>query len=210
MQICTLLVMQAAAGQDILLLNKDSLLGVLGHSAPDTNRVLLLIRIGNDYERNLPDSAVYYYQAADTLSRRIHYPLGVLKYIANYTAVLNMQDRLQESLALNMQAIQVATGIHNDFELAKAYGNTGAVFTLMHDYTSAIDFYLKSISLFERLQDDSKLAIVDGNLASIYSDIGRTPKRSPAGSKRSGYAAGPKTGIRWKPPWLIPPMHIRC
>lgn len=165
-----------AHGQDMLSLNKDSLLHLL-HAAPqDSSRVLLLIKVGNDYERSQPDSAVYFYKAAGDLSRKIHYDVGVLKYIANYTAVLNMQDQLDESLALNRQAIDLAQKIHNDNYLGVSYGNTAAVYALMHMHQLCIEYYLKCISVFERLQNEVRLSTAYANLASIYSDIDQNEK----------------------------------
>jgi two-component system, NarL family, sensor kinase len=158
------------------LLNKDSLLGVLKTSKPDTNKVLLLIKIGNDYERNQPDSAIYFYKFAGDLSRKLRYDIGVLKYIANYTAVLNMQDKLDESLQLNLQAVELSQKIHDVRYLGKAYANTAAVYTLMHLHKLSIEYYLKCIAVFEQLHDEEKLAVVYSNLASIYADIDQNEK----------------------------------
>ncbi len=163
-------------GQDMSLLNKDSLIGLLKTSQADTNRVLLLIKIGNDYERSQPDSAIYFYKSAGDLSKKINYNIGVLKYIANYTAVLNMQDKLNESLDLNKQAIELAQKIHNSRYLGMAYGNTAAVYTLMHLHKLSIEYYLKCIAVFEHLHDEIKLSVVYSNLASIYSDIDQNEK----------------------------------
>jgi signal transduction histidine kinase len=165
-----------ASGQDLLLLNKDSLMSLLKTAREDTGRVLLLIKIGNDYERNQPDSAVYFYKTAGDLSRKIHYDVGVLKYIANYTAVLNMQDKLDESLTLNKQAIELAQKIHNANYLGVAYGNTAAVYELMHMHKLCIEYYLKCIAAFEQLHNEERLAVAYGNLASIYSDIDQNEK----------------------------------
>lgn len=169
--------------QDMLPLNKDSLFALLKNSEADTNRVLLLIKIGNDYERNQPDSAIYFYNMARDLSRTIHYDIGTLKYIANYTAVLNMQNKLNESLALNKEAIDLAARLHNDNYLAMAYANTAAVYTLMHMPRLGIGYYLKCITILVNLHSESRLTVAYANLASIYSDINENTKAIAYGLK---------------------------
>jgi two-component system NarL family sensor kinase len=163
-------------GQDMVALNKDSLLDVLKTSREDTARVLLLIKIGNDFERNQPDSAIYFYKAAGALSRKLHYDIGVLKFIANYTAVLNMQGKLNESLDLNTKAVDLARRLHNDNYLGMAYGNTAAVYTLMHMHKLSIEYYLKCIAIFEHLHNEVRLCVAYANLASIYADIDENEK----------------------------------
>ncbi|WP_217605963.1 hypothetical protein [Chitinophaga sp. GbtcB8] len=86
-------------------LNRDSLRRVL-HALPvDTNKVMAFITLGQQYENNIPDSALYYYEQAQRLSVQLHYPAGFVRYVNNYTAVLNMQGRYNESLKLDLQAV---------------------------------------------------------------------------------------------------------
>lgn len=162
--------------QDMALLNKDSLINLLKNIQEDSNRVLLYIRIGNDFERNQPDSAIYYYRAAGELSRRINYYEGIIKYIANYTAVLNIENKLDESLEYNKQAVELSEKIHNDYYLGMSYGNMAAVYSLMHLYKFSIQYYLKCTEVYEKIHDNNKLSIAYSNLASIYSDIEQNEK----------------------------------
>jgi signal transduction histidine kinase len=167
----------------VAVLNKDSLLQLLTHANEDTGKVLLLIKIGNEYERSLPDSAVYYYQASGELSKRIHYNVGVLKYISNYTAVLNLRDKYDESLVLNKQAIQLATEIHNNLQLAVAYGNAGASYYGLKDYATCIDCFLHAEAILNKIGDSTRLVLTYGNLTGLYNEVNQYGKSYEYGLK---------------------------
>src|SRR5688572_9684044 len=89
-------------------LNKDSIRSLLKKIPADTNKVLTYITLGQQYEENQPDSSLYFYQQARLLSEKLNYPMGIIKYISNYTAVLNVQGRFDESLRLNLQAVELS------------------------------------------------------------------------------------------------------
>src|SRR6185369_12104301 len=76
-------------GQEIM--NRDSLLRLLPAAKEDSNKALLYINIGQQYESNEPERAKQYYMQARDVSEKIHWPRGFIKYATNYTYVLNMQ-----------------------------------------------------------------------------------------------------------------------
>jgi two-component system NarL family sensor kinase len=158
-------------GQNLSVLNRDSLLRLLPAAKDDTSKVLLLISTGSVYEHNQPDSALYYYKAAGDLSKKINWPVGILKYISNYTAVLNVQDKYSESLSLNLQAIDLSKKINNNLQLACAYENTAASFYGLKNFTAAVDHFLKAATLLEQINDKPRLVISYGNLAAIMTDL---------------------------------------
>src|SRR5688572_26594585 len=82
-------------GQTAVGLNKDSLRRLLTSLPDDTIKVNNFIALGQQYENNTPDSAIFYYQQANRLSTRLNYPVGIIRYINNYTAVLNLQGKFE-------------------------------------------------------------------------------------------------------------------
>ena len=76
------------------LMDRDSLLRLLPKVKEDSNKVLLYISLGQQYEGQEPETAKFYYQAAGELSRQIDYVPGIIKYIMNYTFILNQQGGL--------------------------------------------------------------------------------------------------------------------
>ena len=169
--------------QDMQALNNDSLLHELRIAKEDTNKALLLIKIGNNYELNKPDSALYYYKASGDLSKKINYPEGVLKYIANYTAALNIQNKYEESLAMNLEAINLAQKINKPVRLAIAYNNTASSYYGLKNYEKCIAYFLKAKDLLEEINDQPKLVILYGNLAGIFNELKQDQKACVFGLK---------------------------
>lgn len=169
-------------------LNKDSLKQILRSMPADTAKVQMLIRIGQQYESNLPDSAVYFYGQANELSKQINYPAGELLYISNYTAVLNVQGRFDESLQLNRQAVNIAQRHGLNPQLVKALINTGVVYQHKEDYLAAADHYLKALPLLEASGETQALSFVYGNLCGVYRDLNQPQKAATYARKALEYA----------------------
>ncbi|SEL88646.1 tetratricopeptide repeat-containing sensor histidine kinase [Parapedobacter koreensis] len=162
-------------GQIQLGLSIDSLKQVIAAMEDDTVKVATLITLGQQYESNQPDSAISYYQAARRLSEQLDYPAGVISYINNYTAVLNVQGRFEESLRLNLSGIDLCRRHALAALLPKALVNTGVVYQYMESYETAIDYYLQALPLVE--QDTHMLSLLYGNLCGLYRNI-HQPERA--------------------------------
>jgi two-component system NarL family sensor kinase len=127
----------------------DSLLRLLPAQKEDTGKVLLYIDIGNAYEHNNPDAAASYYRLAGQLSEKLHYNRGTVKYISNYTALLNQKAQFDSSLLLNKKAVTLAGSLHDKIILGKCYGNLGNVYQYMSDYENALLQYEMARRCFE-------------------------------------------------------------
>ncbi len=161
-----------------------SLLNELKKSKEDTSKVLLLIKIGYEYEITNLDSAAYYYQAGGTLSKKINYDIGVLKYISNYTAILNAKNKFEQSLQLNLQAVELAKKINNQKQLAVANANVGASYYGLRSMDNCIQYFLKGIYILEELKDSAYLVVSYMNMAGLYSEMEEQDQK--------GYAYGLK------------------
>ena len=130
---------------------KDSLLAVFSASKEDTGKVLAAIKLGQYLEYNDLESAKYYYLQAKQLSEKLHYTMGVLKYYANYTAVLNLQARFDSALLLNQQALSLAKEYGNEERIIVAQQNLSATYTYLLDYENALRYlFLRSLILKRR------------------------------------------------------------
>lgn len=152
-------------------MNKDSLLKLLSTAKEDTARVLLLINIGNEYELTDPEIAGRYYLMAGDLSKRLHYKLGVIKFISNYTAVLSFRGQYDSSLLLNKQSIKIAKEINDKMALAKTYANTGNSFKYLSEYDSAIFYYENAGNYFEQIKNNYLLARMYEMEQLVYQDM---------------------------------------
>jgi signal transduction histidine kinase len=157
----------------------------------DTNSVLLYINIGQQYESNEPDKAKYYYRLAGDLSHKINYPRGVIKYIVNYTFVLNMQGLYDSSLILNQQSVELSRQIKDSVYLAKTLFNTGSVYRAKGQYENAVGCYEEGKKIFSKFGNADIEAQTDDILQLLYTDLKQYEKaisfgeRAVAGLRRA-------------------------
>jgi signal transduction histidine kinase len=165
------------------LMNRDSLLSRLPGAKKDTNAVLLYINIGQQYESNDPEKAKQYYRMARDLSTRLNYTRGIIKYIVNYTFVLNMQGQYDSSLILNLQSVELSRKIKDSGYLAKTLFNTGTSYRNNGQYEQAVQYYEEGKLIFEKFGDIETEAIANDILQVLYSDLKQHTKSIEYGEK---------------------------
>jgi len=160
-----------------VLMNKDSLLKLLPTAKQDSSLVLLYINIGQQYEisSDLETAKSYYLKARD-LSEKLHYRMGSIKYISNYTYILNVQEKTDSSLILNKQALELAKEIGDPLTIAKCYANIGSSFFHMDIFDSALVNYQNSRALIEVAADPEMMARIDDITQNIYYKMGQYGK----------------------------------
>jgi signal transduction histidine kinase len=170
-----------ASAQD--LLNRDSLLSRLKEAKKDANAVLLYINIGQQYESNDPEKAKQYYRMARDLSNQLNYTKGIIKYIVNYTFVLNMQGQYDSSLILNLQSVELSRKIKDSVYLAKTLFNTGTSYRNKGQYEQAVQYYEEGKLIFEKFGDIETEAIANDILQALYTDLKQYARSIEYGKK---------------------------
>jgi two-component system NarL family sensor kinase len=173
------LLCRVAVAQEAM--NNDSLLRLLPQAKGDSNAVLLYINIGQQYENTDFELAKQYYRKAGQLSEKINYATGIIKYISNYTFVLNMQGMFDSSLLLNKQAVAVARSSKDSFSLAKTLFNTGTSYQYMGRYEEAVQYYEEGKALFARFGNAATEAQCNDILQLLYYNLGQYDKAIPYG-----------------------------
>ena len=103
------------------------------------------------------------------MSKKINYPLGTLKYIANISEELDRQSKHEEALALNLQSIELAKKVKLPKRLAAAYSNTGVSYYYLADYKTCTDYFMKAVSILEQQQLTTRSDKID--LAGLYANL---------------------------------------
>jgi len=147
---------------------RDSLLKLISSSKEDTNKVLNMVRLGAGYMDNDPDSATYYAKAFGKLSERLHYPTGMAYSLSMQAMIISDQNKPDEALPLDIEAIEIAKKAHLQIVLANVYNNTAITYNTKDDNADALDFYLKASAIYEQCNDSSSIAFISGNISSIY------------------------------------------
>lgn len=174
--VVTLLFSSSLPAQPIRPSYADSLRTQLQHLADDTGKVPVLILLGQQYENSSTDSAIRYYNEVEKLSTRLHYDAGIIQYIKNYTAVLNVLGKYDSSLLLNSRALAIARAHGWQVEEMKSLGNLGAVYQYKESYSQSLDYYLRALTLAEKLPGNQPLMVLYGNMCGIYRNLGQPQK----------------------------------
>lgn len=169
--------------QSQVLMNRDSLLRLLPKVKNDSATVLLYITIGQQYEANEPKTAGYYYNMAGALSRKIGYPLGIIKYITNYTYLLNMQGSYDSSLILNLESVELSRQIKDSLYIAKTLFNTGTSYRVKGEYETAAKYYEEGKKIFQKFGDDDTEAQGNDILQSLYTALKQYDRAMGYGQK---------------------------
>jgi len=161
-----------AIAQVTLDFNKDSMWHLLATRPDDTLKVPVLILLGQQYEYNQPDSALYYYDRAGQLSKQLHYPAGYIRYVSNYASVLNTRGKFDESIRLNLQAVDTCLKYKlGGINYVRAFGNTATAYQYKGDYAAAVDYYVKTLPAAESMGDAQTLSTLYNNLSGLYRDL---------------------------------------
>jgi len=184
---------QSISAQDIM--NRDSLIELIPSMPRDTNLVLLYVNIGQQYENNLPDSAIHYYLMARDLSEELGYETGILKYISNITYVYNAQGKYDTALNLNLRAVDIAREHGSSLQLAACLGNVANSYLLLERYERAVEYFLQASDLIDRTDNTQYRIILYNNLAVTYLKLDQPAKGREYAEKAVRIAREPEDPV---------------
>ncbi|MBN8652738.1 MAG: tetratricopeptide repeat protein [Cytophagales bacterium] len=161
----------------------DSLLQVVKTAKEDSSKVLLLLDIGEQYERFAPETSKQYYRQSLQLSKKLDYKTGEIKFVAYYTAVLNMQGKFDSSLLLNKAAMVLAKQLNDELNIAKTTFNTANCFQMISKHDSALYLYMQVLPVLDKLGNKRMLGIAYSNIQNIYTDLTQYQKAIEYGKK---------------------------
>ncbi len=152
-------------------MNRDSLLRLLPAAKEDTSKVRLLIDIGNQYEWDDPETAAKYYLEVRGLSEKLGYKEGIIKFIANYSYLLNLKGLYDSSMLLNRQSVTLAAELGDKFQIGRSNANLGNVFLNLSQYDSAVYYYQVALKNFEAAGDEVLIARLADLLQVTYMEL---------------------------------------
>lgn len=165
---------------NVLSQNKtaDSLVSLLQNTKIDIDRVVLLNKIADEYKTTDAQKMANYANQALILSRKIGFT------IAEGNALLNLGN---SAIIIGdyPKALYFFTTAQYLFEnipdknkkdvqngLAKAFGSIGVVFSEQSNYAKALEYYLKSVVIYEKVNEAAKCAKLYNNIGVVYKSQG--------------------------------------
>lgn len=162
--------------QSQVLMNKDSLLKLLPTLKEDSVAVETYINLGQQYESSQPELAKHYYNKGGAIAEKINYSAGIIKFISNYTYVLNLQGRYDSSLQMNLKAVKIARRINDSILLGKMLFNTGTSYRSLAQYENAVLYYEEGKKIFASVGNADIEARSNDILQLLYHDMGEYDK----------------------------------
>lgn len=154
----------------------DSLQNKLKSVSSDVERTALYNDISNEYKYSDPNKMLEYGRKALQLSQENDYQIeeGVA-YLNIGTAYIILGD-YQKSLDHFVWAKAIFEGMTPsdqtkekiDQGIARTYGSMGIVFSEQSNYAKALQYYLKSATIYEALEDENQCSKIYNNIGVVY------------------------------------------
>ncbi len=149
-------------------LSTDSLLRLLRLTTRDTNRVNLLIKLGDVYYFTNPDISFFYSDSAASLSRQLSFVKGEIKALNNAGESLRFLGDYSGSLRLQFRAIDLARKIDYLEGVATSTGFIGFTYTEFKEYRQALVYLFLSRDMTRSLKNQLKETFDLSNIGNAY------------------------------------------
>lgn len=180
----------------------DSLLQLLHRAPIDTNRILLLLNIGNYYEGFQLDSAEIYYRQALQLCNKLNEPFYEGKTISWFTDVLNAKGQLEEALKLNLRGLEIGKELNHTRLKVASLANVATTYQFMGNYEATLQYQLESLPVLEEMGDELFLSSGLSNIAITYIELRQFEKAIPYAQRALKLARKHNSPFQTGPPLL--------
>jgi tetratricopeptide (TPR) repeat protein len=159
----------------------DSLKLVLSKAKNDIDKAQLLNALADEYKTTNPKLVKDYATKALQLAEKIKFTVAIGNAYLNLGNAAIVEGNYKLAIFYFGQAQTLfEEAIPNDNKdkdlfskgLAKAYGSLGIVFSEQSNYAKALQFYLKSVKMYEELNDPEKCAKLYNNIGIVYKSQG--------------------------------------
>jgi len=132
-------------GQDPRVL--DSLKQLLAKTGQDTNRVKLLMQIGNEYFFTRPDTSRLISEKVLALSRELHYVRGVVDNLNELAEAVRFLGNYPLALKLNFEALQMNREMKDINGEARTMSFIGITYLEFREYRLGLEYLLSANKL---------------------------------------------------------------
>ncbi len=155
-------------------IDKVDSLKLLSQKMPaDTNRVDMLLQIGEIYYFNLPDSSLLYYNTALGLSNDLHYTKGILKALNSGGETNRFLGNYPEALKMQTDALELHRKIKNLTGEITSLTFIGVIYIELGQYQQALQFLLQA----DRINIQSTITplkvFTQGNIGLCYNALAK-------------------------------------
>ncbi|PLX12526.1 MAG: hypothetical protein C0594_02310, partial [Marinilabiliales bacterium] len=167
----------------------DSLWNVIKLSKNDTTRIKTYLNIGDIYEYNMPDTALFYYEKALSLTENSSTKQGSTdphtekvqillraKTLLFIGIIYMDQGSYNKAINLFLKSLKIFEEYGNKKGMSACYNNIGIIYRNQESYEKAIEYFLKALKIFEELGDKNGMSACYTNTGLVNSDQGNFGK----------------------------------
>lgn len=147
--------------------DSTAMLQQLEEMAADSDKVLLLLEVGDLYYQTDPERAARYYHQARELAVQVGYPYGHGKSWIYLGFLRNVLGEYSEAIVNNQRAYEIFREIGDSLEAGKALINIGNAYNFQAAAEVALPYYLEAADIFERIDNPVILAFTLGNIHTL-------------------------------------------
>lgn len=146
----------------------DSLLVELPKMKEDTLKVNLLNELAFNFPKIYPNEGIKYAKKALLLSKKLNWRNGIATSHQSIGENLSADSNYKNAL-LNFEiALKLAT---NKKRISQILGSIGLVYSRLNNYPKALEYYNKSLKIFEEIRDIKGQGVVLSNIGIVYLDL---------------------------------------
>ncbi|GAB4025521.1 tetratricopeptide repeat-containing sensor histidine kinase [Spirosoma gilvum] len=146
----------------------DSLRHLLSQTRQDTNQVLILTELADNYSRYSPDSSLKLAQQALSLTHNLRFAKGEAKVFQIFCTVFRVNGDFPQALAYGFKALVLHKTLHNEDGEAWAQNLIGITYFDLGEIRKALDHYQQAGQTFKVLSDEVGTGTVLNNMTNAY------------------------------------------
>ena len=150
----------------------DSLKQIITLAKQDTNKVITLLELGDQYEHNKPDSALVCYHRALDISKEIKSQTLIAKSSRYIGIIYYYQGFYTKAIDYHIKSLNASKKIGDNKGISGSYNNIGLAYEYQGAYTKAISYYLKSLKISEEIGDKKVIQSACNNIGGIHYNQG--------------------------------------
>lgn len=150
----------------------DSVRQALRNMPNDTAKVSEYYRLGERFERKLPDTALAMYRQGYALAASLDFQKGKAAFAPYAIEILNAQGKFKEALEIARNSLTIYEQLGNRLDIATALLNVGGEWHYLSDFQQASDYYLRALKIMNDLNHRYYQRMLGNNLASIFINLG--------------------------------------
>lgn len=148
----------------------DSLNILLSKSKDDTNKVLLLNRLCNEYKYFDPNKALVYVQSGESLATQLNFKKGKALCLDNIGTIYCDQGDYENALINYFKAFKINEIIGNKKGISYNLSNIGIVYRTLKKFDKALEYQFKGLKIDENLGNHNAIAEDHVNIGNTYFD----------------------------------------